>query len=227
MKIGAWVQEQRAKRAVNTQNIFIASAYSPTMQLWENVNRYRIQFLNLWENMDVVKNLVASLFFASLIALGAKIRIYTPLTPVPFTLQTFFIFTASLYLRRHWASVATGLYIFMGLIGIPVFAGENAGITYILGATGGYLLAFLVVPPLISWMFRKREYSWFSAFAASVLGALLILSIGSLYLGIYIGNIAKGFILGFLPFVGVELAKATGAAGAAKMFFPRIHGAGK
>ena len=197
------------------------------MQLWENMNRHRVQFLNFWENMDVVKNLAASLFFAALIALGAKIRIYTPLTPVPFTLQTFFIFTAALYLRRHWASVATGLYLLMGLFGIPIFAGENAGITYIFGATGGYLLAFLFVPPLISWMFRKCEYSWLSAFAASMLGALLILTIGSLYLGLYIGNIARGFILGFLPFAGVELAKAMGAAGAAKILFPRIRGAGE
>ncbi len=197
------------------------------MQLWKNMNRHRVQFLNFWENMDVVKNLAASLFFAALIALGAKIRIYTPLTPVPFTLQTFFIFTAALYLRRHWASVATGLYVLMGLLGVPVFAGENAGITYILGATGGYLLAFLFVPPLISHMFRRFEYSWLSAFAASMLGAIFILTIGSLYLGLYIGNIARGFILGFLPFIGVELAKAMGAVGAAKMLFPRIRGAGE
>ena len=197
------------------------------MQLWENINMLRVRFLNFWENMDTVKNLTAALFFTALVTLGAKIRLYTPFTPVPFTLQTFFIFTASLYLRKHWSSVATGFYLLIGILGIPVFAGDGTGLTYLLGATGGYLLAFLLVPPFISRVFRKFEYSWFSAFTASVLGAILILTIGSLYLGLYIGDIPRGFALGFIPFVGVELAKAMGAAGAAKILFPRIRSAGE
>ncbi len=192
------------------------------MDVFETINSYRVRFANHWEHMKFWQNLGVSLLFVSLITLGAKIRIYLPFTPVPFTLQTFFIMTASLYLREKWASLSTGIYLLLGLVGIPVFAGDSSGVSYFFGSTGGYLIAFLIVPPIISHLFRRYGYTWKSAFAASFMGSMLILAIGSIYLGIYIGNLAQGIIQGFLLFLGVELFKALGSAGAAKILFPGV-----
>ena len=191
------------------------------MQVGKTINFYRVRFTNFWESMDKYQNLLATLLFSLLITLGAKIRIYTPLSPVPFTLQTFFIMSASLYLRGKWSSMASLFYILLGIFGFPVFAGESAGITYLLGATGGYLIAFLIVPPLISHIFRRSGRTWRAGLLASLFGSLLILTIGSLYLGVYVGNMERGFLLGFVPFIGIEVAKALGATTSAKLLISR------
>ena len=192
-----------------------------SMQTFEIINHRRVRFTNFWDNMNVWQNLMVAMLFAFLTVLGAKIRLFVPFTPVPFTLQTFFIMTASLYLRERWAPVSTGIYLLLGLVGLPVFAGNGSGIEYLMGATGGYLLAFLVVPPLMSHIFHRHRYAWKSAFAASMTGSMLILLIGSIYLGVYLGNLSKGLLLGFLPFVSVELLKALCAATSAKVLLAK------
>ena len=80
----------------------------------------------------------------ALISIGAKMRMYTSLSPVPFTFQTLFVLTAGLYLKERWSLLSTGSYLLLGMIGIPVFTGSTSGISYFIGPTAGYLLAFLL-----------------------------------------------------------------------------------
>ena len=187
------------------------------MQAIRTINIYRVRFTHFWEEMDAWQNFIKAIFFASLIILGAKINIFTPFTPIPFTLQTFFIMSLSLYLREKYTLISTGIYLLLGLIGVAVFAGNGAGYTYFVGATGGYLISFLLVPPIISRVFHRYNRTWKSAFLSCITGSILILSIGSLYLGIYLGDVSRGFVLGFLPFIGVEIIKAIGSATSAKI----------
>lgn len=62
---------------------------------------------------------------------------------VPFTLQTFGVFVAVGVLGGKRGSLAVLIYILLGVIGVPVFAGFSGGIGAILGTTGGYILGFL------------------------------------------------------------------------------------
>ena len=73
---------------------------------------------------------------------------------VPFTLQTFAIFLVVASLGGKRGTAAVLLYILMGFIGIPVFAGFKAGPGILLGTTGGYLIGFLFTA-LIMWGFEK------------------------------------------------------------------------
>ena len=62
---------------------------------------------------------------------------------VPFTMQTFGVFAALLLLGGGDGTVAVGLYLLLGLIGLPVFSGFSGGPGHLLGTTGGYLVGFL------------------------------------------------------------------------------------
>ncbi|MBR4628041.1 MAG: biotin transporter BioY [Ruminococcus sp.] len=65
---------------------------------------------------------------------------------VPFTLQTFAIFTAVLILGAKGATLSVLTYLLLGAVGVPVFAGFKGGLSIILGTTGGYMLGFLLIP---------------------------------------------------------------------------------
>ena len=80
-------------------------------------------------------------FFAIVIAIGSWISIPTM---IPFTLQTFAVFITVGILGGKRGAAAVSLYILLGVVGIPVFAGFKGGIGVLLGNTGGYILGFLL-----------------------------------------------------------------------------------
>jgi biotin transport system substrate-specific component len=62
---------------------------------------------------------------------------------VPFTMQTFGVFAALLLLGGRDGTVAVGLYLLLGCVGLPVFSGFRGGAAHLFGPTGGYLLGFV------------------------------------------------------------------------------------
>ena len=78
--------------------------------------------------------------FAVLIAICSWISIPTT---VPFTLQTFGVFMAVGVLGGKCGSLAVLVYILLGAVGVPVFAGFSEGVGVLLGMTGGYIVGFL------------------------------------------------------------------------------------
>ena len=89
-----------------------------------------------------------SLRSAALIAMTAAVLcICSWLTvpfAVPFTMQTFGVYAALLLLGGRRGLAAIGLYLLLGLAGLPVFSGFQGGPGHLLGPTGGYLLGFLL-----------------------------------------------------------------------------------
>jgi biotin transport system substrate-specific component len=78
----------------------------------------------------------------ALTAIGAYIII--PLPPVPVTLQTLFVCLAGALLGGYLGALSQVVYILLGIIGLPVFAGGRAGFGVLIGPTGGYLIGFVV-----------------------------------------------------------------------------------
>ena len=87
------------------------------------------------------KNLVLCSLFVALIAVGAFIKIPVPV--VPFTLQLLFTMMAGLLLGGKLGAMSVCAYIFMGLLGLPVFA-EGGGFAYVLKPSFGYIIGFAV-----------------------------------------------------------------------------------
>ena len=88
-----------------------------------------------------VRDMTYTALFSVLIALCSWLSI--PAT-VPFTLQTFGVFTAVGILGGKRGSIAVALYLLLGALGMPVFAGFSGGVGVLLGATGGYIVGFLL-----------------------------------------------------------------------------------
>lgn len=92
---------------------------------------------------EATGNVARAVLFAAATSATAPVDMVHPLAPnVPITLQTLWVYLAGIVLGPLWAGVAFTLYLLAGLIGLPVFAGGNAGLGVILGPTGGFLIGF-------------------------------------------------------------------------------------
>ena len=87
------------------------------------------------------RNMVRSSFFAGAMAVCAWLAV--PISDIAFTMQTFGVFLALGLLGGKWGTVSIGIYLLMGLVGLPVFSGFRGGPGMLLGVTGGYLWGFL------------------------------------------------------------------------------------
>lgn len=99
-----------------------------------------------------VRKMVLGSLFASLIAICAWICI--PIPPVSVTMQTFGVLLTLGILGGKWGSVSILLYLIMGIIGLPVFAGFRGGAAVLLDATGGFLWGFFL-GGLVYWATEK------------------------------------------------------------------------
>ncbi|WP_049937658.1 biotin transporter BioY [Haloplanus natans] len=92
---------------------------------------------------EAAGNVARAVLFAAATSATAPVDMVHPLAPnVPITLQTLWVYLAGVVLGPLWAGVAFTLYLLAGLIGLPVFAGGNAGLGVLLGPTGGFLVGF-------------------------------------------------------------------------------------
>lgn len=157
-----------------------------------------------------IKKMVFAALFAALIAVGAYIKIPITLLGVPITLQTFFVLLAVVTLGRNWGTMSIIVYLIVGFIGFPVFAGGNSGLGVLLGPTGGYLYSFIIVAFVIGWMSDviKKKNS-VVMFGLAALGSILILLIGTVHLGFSSDLPLKvAFIGGFIPFFVGDMIKS-------------------
>ena len=97
---------------------------------------------------DTVKQLSAAVMIAALTAVLAQFSIDLP-GGVPFSFQPFGIFFAGLLLGPVWGGFSISLYILVGLAGAPVYSNAGAGLGYVLGPTGGFLIGFAVAAVVI------------------------------------------------------------------------------
>ena len=153
------------------------------------------------------------LAFALLTALGAFVRIPLPFTPVPITMQTFFVLAAGIYLGSRDAAFSQLGYLALGAVGLPVFAGGGAGVGHFLGATGGYLVAFPLAAALVGAALKPGD-SAARATTVCTAATLLILALGAAGVAAFLGvGAERAIALGVLPFLpggAVKIAAAVG-----------------
>lgn len=152
--------------------------------------------------------------FTSLTVMGAYAYLPLSFTPVPITFQTLFVYLSGTLLKTKRGALSQLLYILLGLIGLPVFAGGKAGFMVILGPTGGYLISFPISAFIIGSLIKFDEkfkdnvkrFAWY-IFVLSI-GTLIIYLIGVLQLSYWIGgDLIKSIALGILPFIPGDVIK--------------------
>jgi biotin transport system substrate-specific component len=149
--------------------------------------------------------------FAALTALGGWLALPVPFSPVPFTLQVFFVLLAGSFLGAKLGSLSQIVYLLMGLIGLPVFSRGTAGLGVLLGPTGGYLVGFILAAGFVG-LFANHEKFWLR-FLVMVLGVGLIYLLGAAQL-MLVAKLSwlKALSVGVLPFLAFDILKAFLAA---------------
>ncbi len=147
-------------------------------------------------------------FFVMATALGAFVRIPLPFTPVPITMQTFFVLLSGAFLGSGLGLTSQAIYLVIGCLGLPIFSQGNFGFAYILGPTGGYILGFIMAAYFIGRSLDAGINKPWRVFLYFLTADLIILSCGSLWLSkVFNISLFKASLLGFLPFVPGNLIK--------------------
>ena len=164
---------------------------------------------------------------ASLIAVCSWISIPTA---VPFTLQTFAVFFVLLLLGGERGTLATLVYVLLGAVGVPVFAGFGGGVGILFGSTGGYILGFLLmglIYILFTRFFRKKIVV---KVAALVLGLVVCYAFGTAwFMHVYMQNSGKVGLITVLtwcvfPFIAPDLVKLALAVVITRRIAPLMKG---
>jgi biotin transport system substrate-specific component len=190
------------------------------------IDRYRANRLRVFERLNSLSfanKAALSLTFALLTGLSAQVRIYTPFSPVPFTLQVLPVLLAGAVLGRYFGGASQLAYLAMGAAGLPVFAGWRFGPAVLLGPTGGYLIGFLLAAFVTGWLVHSSDNARSTPriLLAMVAGMGIIYTLGTLQLALLLGLDARQAVgVGILPFVGLDLVKILAAAGLARAALP-------
>ena len=152
----------------------------------------------------------ASLFGAATAA-GAYVII--PIPPVPITLQTLFLMLAGALLGAKTAALSQIVYILIGIIGLPVFAGGKAGLGVLFGPTGGYLTGFIAGAWIIGRLLEKAQNPGTARIALSMIaGTLAVYTLGIAQLCLVAKlSIPKAAAVGALPFMPGDALKIAAA----------------
>lgn len=157
----------------------------------------------------LLRNFVFVLAGALLIFLTSRVAIPIAGSPVPFTLQTLGVLLVGGSLGFRRGGIAAVLYVAAGVVGLPFFAEGKSGVGVIWGATGGYLVGFVVAAAIVG---RLAELGWDrrvgGAVGATVLGTTAIYAIGVPWLALSAGMSAVDAIeKGLLPFAVFDALK--------------------
>ena len=161
-------------------------------------------------NQNFQSRLVKSIFIIVLgsIALTISAKIKIPFYPIPMTMQTFVVLLLGLSFGYKIGLSAVGLYLFEGIVGLPVFSNSperGIGLIYFTGPTMGYLIGFLSACYLAS-LVRLND-NFFKIFFKLILAVSTIYMFGILWLGTLIGWDKPIFNLGVAPFLLAEIFK--------------------
>ena len=165
-----------------------------------------MEIVKNFSQSKLVKNLFVILIGSILLAISSKIKI--PFYPVPMTMQTLVVLIIGIGFGWKLGIAAIMLYLFEGIIGLPVFSGtpeKGVGLIYFTGPTMGYLIGFLVA------VFFAGKFNYdnnlFKNFLKLTFATSFIYILGMLWLGGLIGWDKPIFKLGAQPFLLAELFK--------------------
>ncbi len=180
--------------------------------------------------MGLYKKVLLAVVFAGITGLSAQLRFYLPGSPVPLTAQTCAVLITAVVLGKWWGGISQSLYLVIGLAGVPWFAGFNGGLSYVFGATGGYLIGFVLAAFLLGYLVDSRvENRRFS----SMFGLMLVMNFVVIYgcglVYLYLWSLAHGMavdfvgllMMGAVPFVVGDLVKIGLASGFSSSIAPK------
>jgi biotin transport system substrate-specific component len=179
--------------------------------------------LGFWAyDLSKYEQIALILSFSILTGISAQLRIYLWFTPVPITFQVFCVLLSGITLGAKNGSLSQIIYLGLGIIGVPWFTGGNEGISYVLGATGGYIIGFILAAAIVGFQTEKLNRSKTKLIITNLVGISVIYLTGGLWLASTYGlTLWDAFLLGVAPFILLDLLKATLAAYGSSFLLPK------
>jgi len=186
----------------------------------KEINNFRKTLCSVFfwsRSLTVAQKVIFASGLACLTGLSAQIRFSLPFTPVPITMQTFFVLLAGVILGRNWGGISQALYVGAGILGVQWFSGGIGGYELIFGPTGGYLIGFVLAAFFLGYAtdkyFKIRNFSSFFLLMGFTCFFLIYIP-GLVQLGFYFYMIKGTFpgvmsllTMGLFPFVPGEIVK--------------------
>lgn len=144
----------------------------------------------------------------TLICISAYISLPLPFTPTMVTAQTIIINLIALILTPKQSFIVVLVYILLGTFGLPVFSGGGSGLGKIFGPTGGFILGFLIIAPVMSCLKGKvNDFKRYLAITILV-GMPVLYTFGSIFMCIMIKtSIMSALMLSVFPFILGDIFK--------------------
>ncbi|MDP7180620.1 MAG: biotin transporter BioY [Candidatus Woesearchaeota archaeon] len=163
---------------------------------------------------NYIKGMVFAALFAALTAAVSPIKIPLGFTPVPITLQTLMVLLAGALLGANLGALSQFLYVLVGALGLPVFAGGGSGFGALFGPTGGYLFGFIAAAYAVGKLVEKtKKPSLVQIIIAMVVGSLVIYVFGVTGAIVVTGRPLTEILIGWvLPFLIGDTVKLIAAA---------------
>ena len=172
--------------------------------------------------MDTMTNnnrtfrLVLTAMFAAILAVASWISVPLPFTPVPINLATLAVTLTGALLGSRYGSLSVIIYLLLGAVGVPVFAGFTGGLGHIAGPTGGYIVGYLTsvfICGLVIELTGKDDVKWWTTAIAAVLGTFSCYVLGTIWFIVLTNNtLAASMTMCVLPFLPGEVFKLVAAS---------------
>ena len=163
------------------------------------------------------KMMILAALFAALIAVCSQIVI--PLAPVPINLASLAVFLAAGFLGTKYGTISTIVYVLLGVVGVPVFAGFKGGPGVIVGPTGGYIIGYIVAAFVCGIMLERLcerkggGYTYPRIAVSLAAGLFFCYLLGTAWFfvisGWTIGKILMACVIVFLPGDALKIALAS------------------
>ena len=162
--------------------------------------------------------------FTAFIIVGGFISIPIPAGPVPLVLTDFFVMIAGLFLGFKYGLISVTLYLALGVIGLPVFAGGTSGLAVLFGPRGGFLFGFLLLVSCIGFITAKLKPSIITHLIALIAGNILLYLIGVPWLKVVMNfSWTAALMAGFVPFIAGIVIKIAVAVALGRVLLPRFR----
>ena len=163
----------------------------------------------------------------AVICVLAPVSIPLPMSPVPISLTSLVLFMVLYALGWKAGSVSYGIYLLVGILGLPVFSGFGGGVGKLAGPTGGYLIGFIFTALVSGWMLERYSGKMWLSVLGMVLGMLVTYLIGTIWLMRITGtDFVEALAIGVIPFLPGDILKICVAAIAGPAVRKRLSRAG-
>ena len=166
---------------------------------------------------NYIKGMMFAALFAALTAAVSPIKIPLGFTPVPITLQTLMVLLSGALLGAYLGALSQFLYLLVGALGLPVFAGGSFGLGAILGPTGGYLMSYPIAAFVVGFIYQKRNKA-VQYISAGLIGCLMLIAYTDLIFNAGIMKYGKATLVSLMTF-GQRMAFVFGSLAVIAIIF--------